>query len=274
MKITFGLSILILTVLSSCHFTSRPGIYNKENNSSIGKGFDFKLFENTPVSKLAKAVENEDISSIKEYILQDKLPMDFQENTFGGTLLQMALMRSKINSAIELLDLGANPNLRSPVDNSTPFLNTCKYIDISENSIEKLQLLLDKKANINDFHIVKRDEQTTDTMTAFDYILGSGTLEDVKLFVERGVDLKRYPVNGFNSLASKALRSTDLAILHFLLTTNKIPIPEYCVIREKEFGQANYKMTLTDLLNESTYSESDEKQKALILAYLKTQNKK
>jgi len=77
-------------------------------------GNDYRLFQDTPAWILAKAVEDEDISKIKEEITEKKINIDFQEPRFGNSLLMLAIGNNQYKTAEELLKLGADPNRLHP----------------------------------------------------------------------------------------------------------------------------------------------------------------
>lgn len=52
---------------------------------------DFRLFQETPVWKLAKAVQDQKLSKIKRLVKEEKLDVDFQESKYGNTLLMLAV---------------------------------------------------------------------------------------------------------------------------------------------------------------------------------------
>ena len=73
-------------------------------------GYDFRLFQGTIAWNLAKAVEDEAINEIRYEVLSKKIPIDYKEDRFGGTLLMLAVLNNKKESVKALLELGANPN--------------------------------------------------------------------------------------------------------------------------------------------------------------------
>ena len=73
-------------------------------------GDDFRLFQGTVAWDLAKAVEDQNVTEIKRQVLSLKVPVDYKEEKFGGTLLMIAVRTNKLRSVKALLELGANPN--------------------------------------------------------------------------------------------------------------------------------------------------------------------
>lgn len=241
-------------------------------------GFDFNNFKNTPVYDLAKAVESDDTVKISKILLIDKKNIDFKDPKFGLSLLTLALINNKNNSVKKLLSSGANPNLISPVDNTTPFLSVCEtYYDLN-NGPAILSLLIQYGADVNSVQVTEVKNSAGQPyiyrMTALEFLCSSGTLEAVKILVDNGADLNVYPKNGFESLITQANFNSQLDILKYFLIEKKVPIPDYCVLRN-EGTPDEEKITLTQLLNERML-KMDEHQlqiKQEILDFLKDNGK-
>lgn len=241
-------------------------------------GFDFNNFKNTPVYDLAKAVESDDTVEISKILQNNKENIDFTDQTFGFSLLTLAVINNKNKSIRCLLNFGADPNLKSPIDNSTPFLNACEaYYDL-DSGVTILSLLIQYGADVNAVHSQLLDNQVGGTykfqQTALGYLCSFGTLDAVKILVNNGADLNVYPKDGFESLITRASFNGQLDILKYFLIEKKFPIPDYCVLRHKgEPGEE--KVTLTQLLNERML-KMDEHQlqiKQEILNFLKVHGK-
>jgi hypothetical protein len=193
-------------------------------------GFRFSLFANSPVSQLADAVNADDTASIRNLIATGKPDVNYQEPKFGNSLLTLAVVDYKPLATKMLLEFGANPNLRSPHSNLTPFIAACRYggsnrfNDAMIKWRDLLALLIDRGAEVND-------------TTAFGYVLGNGTLDIVKLFPARGARLDIYPKDGYKSILVRALY--NLNVLRYLLIDKGVPIPAYAVVREE--GTVNEK---------------------------------
>ena len=88
MKVSISANFLILFLimfkLGSC-----------QQISSIGPGYKFELFSNSPVHELAKAVEIQDTTRIIKFVVKDSIPIDFKEPKFGQTLLTLAILNEK-----------------------------------------------------------------------------------------------------------------------------------------------------------------------------------
>jgi len=205
--------------------------------SNYSPNFDFALFNATPVRDLAKAVEAEDTIKIYSLVKEKKMNIDLRDVKFGYSLLTLAIHNNKTYSIRKLLSLGADPNLRSPKDNSTPFLIACNYAFRIKDMPGILSLLIRNGADANSEQIKKLSYSSGDTViykrTALQFLCISGTIECVKVLVDNGARLDVYPVNGEGSILSEATYNPRLDILRYLLIDKKVPIPDYCVVQEE-----------------------------------------
>lgn len=243
-------------------------------------GFDFNNFKNTPVYNLAKAVESDDTVDISKILHNNKENIDFADPTFGLSLLTLAVINNKNKSIRCLLSFGADPNLKSPINNSTPFLNACKYYFLLDSGVTYLSLLIQYGADVNavQSQIFDNPGDAGGTykfqQTALEYLCSFGTLDAVKILENNGADLNVYPKNGFESLITSADSNGQLDILKYFLIEKKVLIPDYCVLRHA--GQPNEeKITLTQLLNERMLKMDDHQLqiKQEILDFLKVHGK-
>lgn len=178
-------------------------------------GNDYRLFQNTPSWELAKAVEDENFSKIKEEITQKKINIDYQEPKFGNTLLMLAINNSQYNVVKTLLDLGANPNL------ADSYRGESAVICAANNDDPKyLELLLKYKGNPNAIEnapFKKNDEvRQTALLSAISY-LDSNSFKKVKLLVDAGANVNYS--NGFHTRSplSEAIIQDKLDVALYLL---------------------------------------------------------
>lgn len=178
-KLTIYLAAIFLFI--SCN--SRENIVKKENLL----GNDYRLFQNTLAWELAKSVEDEDTIKIKEILNNKKVDIDFKEPKFGNTLLMLAVVNSKYDSAKVLLDAGASPNT------SDTFRGTSAIIDAAGNDDPKyLKLLLSHGGNPNALENVQVKENDSARTTALSKAISNldpASLEKVQLLVEAGADM-------------------------------------------------------------------------------------
>jgi ankyrin repeat protein len=255
-------------LLSSFIFVN---IVSCQNIERVGPSYQFKLFKNSPVSTLAKAVEKEDTLKIRELVIHDLTPIDWLEPKFGNSLLTLAILNKKNLAMKSLLSLGANPNIRSK-DNASPFLEACFYSTEISNIRTVLELLIRYGADVNSFQLDTTLDQFGEkkhfSTTALGTVCLYGNLAACKVLVENGASLTNYGENE-HSLISTAVLGGKLDIVKYLMIEKGAPIPDYVVIRQP--GNKNeMKMTIVDILSEPDYSDSPEstKLKAEIIQFL------
>lgn len=249
--------LIVLFVVVSC---------NKEEkvNKRHLLGNDFRLFQDTPVWNLAKAVDDENLSLIKEEINFKKANPNYKESKFGSTLLMLAIKNNKYKSVNLLLILGADPNLEDSYTGETAMICASKNKDINY-----LKLLLKYKGNPNSKENVqtkKGDQARKTALTSAISYFDDTSLEKVKLLINAGADLNYYNEG-----------HTDLP-LGLSLTLDKMDVALYLIQKG-----ANYNLPMSkDTKGQNVYIlkalrqcvfdlESTEfQQKKQIIRYLKS----
>lgn len=128
---------LMAIILSSCYFSKKELT-----------GGDIRLWKDTPVWNLAKAVQTNDTTQISQILVKEKLPIDYQEPKYGHSLLYWAVWNNNVDMVHFLLAKGANPNLHIHFNGESPVILSCKY---SETDTRILSLLLHYGGNPNDY---------------------------------------------------------------------------------------------------------------------------
>src|SRR4051812_19646657 len=94
-KLFLIMFIINAIILSSC-----------SQSTSLGPGYEWDLFKNTPNWRLAKAVAKEDTNEIYSIIKGGNVNLNLQETKFGRTLLMLAVGNDKEFSTAALLKMG------------------------------------------------------------------------------------------------------------------------------------------------------------------------
>lgn len=188
-------------------------------------GSDIRLFENTAVWSLAKAVDDENIKKI-EALINAGADVDAREPEYGQSLLMMAILRHRYLSAAALLERGANPNA----------IDSYHHDSVLEIAIQNTQddrfikLLLQHGANPNlSSGGVYQGKKISDG----DLPLRSANqnLVQVKALVEAGADIN---ARSLTRSACNALDHASLDVMRYLIiekgadfrTTNCIYTPK------------------------------------------------
>jgi len=248
------------------------------NTNNYLPGFDFKLFNGTPVWELAKAVEKEDVKQIELILKNPAVKVDFHEPKFGNTLLMLAVANNKKKSVKKLLEMGANPNEKDYYDNATPLIYACdNYSEDCDTAI--LKWMIDYHGDVNSIQSIDRVENNGAHSfvmnTALMIAVENNCLEIIKVLINAGADINRYTYyEGYGAITS-AIIQDNLEIVKYLIMDRQAKIPDYCYIRDKG-GKDEQKLTITDMLNERNYEpgSSNQKYKEEIIKYLKSKSLK
>lgn len=93
--------VLLLLPLVSCfnenshnNSTDKIVLDGEDSIVDVSKllGKDYRLFQNTPLWTLAKAVKQENLAEIKRITSNDSLDLNYQEPKYGMTLLMLTVM--------------------------------------------------------------------------------------------------------------------------------------------------------------------------------------
>ncbi|TKG88239.1 ankyrin repeat domain-containing protein [Puteibacter caeruleilacunae] len=185
-------------IVTSCTFRNRPLTGN-----------DIELFKRTPVWELAKAVERQDVNSIKSFLNGHKdVDVNYQEPKLGFSLLIWAVYNNCYEASECLLNHGADPNLKSTYSGTSAILWAADYLETSKY----LSLLLKYGADPNDVALKERSYRVGTPLVA----AASNRLESVKLLVESGADIDYVFYNRENAIKA-AMVSEKSEIVYYLL---------------------------------------------------------
>lgn len=248
------------------------------NTTNYLPAFDFKLFSNSPVKELAKAVEKEDVQKINQILKDTLIKVDYQEQKFGHTLLMLAIANNKIKSVEALLKNSANPTLstKNKEDNSWS-IATENYPDLCDTSI--LSLLADFNNDINFIQNIDRVENNGMHSIVKRTLLMIAVRNDCyaisKFLIDKGANINEYTYYDGYGAITEAIIQNNINIAKYLIINKGAIIPEYCYIRDKN-GKNEEKLTVTDLLNEQQYDKGTKNYKLReeIINYLKSKNLK
>jgi uncharacterized protein len=196
--------ILNLALLISC--TNRDTIVDKDKLL----GYDYRLFQQTPVWKLTKAVWDENTDEMKKIVQEEKVDVNYQEDKYGKTLLMLTIVNRQLKSCKSLIELGANPNIPDKFDGSSAMIEAAEVEEYSKDNTEFLKLLLAYDGNPNFVEVGKRREDNSTRNTPL--IAACGDINEVvspiykvKLLVEAGAD-----VNYMNEFKTTALTTAAI----------------------------------------------------------------
>jgi ankyrin repeat protein len=178
-------------------------------------GDDYRLFQNTEVWELAKAVESEDSLKTKMILDDENVNIDFQEPKFGSTLLMLSIKNSKYKSVKLLLELGANPNLSDFYRGESAVISAA-----NNNNPKYLELLLQYKGNPNAIESApfrKDDEVRQTALLSAINVLDNNSLKKVKLLVRAGANVNYFNFGHTDLPLAEALSAKKIDVVLYLL---------------------------------------------------------
>lgn len=118
-------------------------VLNSCENSN--PAFRFSNFKGTEAETISKAIEDEDIETIRNEIKQKKVSVNFEDKKYEVSLLELAVVNYKKEAFEELLKLGADPN----IENSSCESILISAIRYNENcDLYFVEKLLENGANL------------------------------------------------------------------------------------------------------------------------------
>jgi|JI8StandDraft_1071087.scaffolds.fasta_scaffold12028_4 ankyrin repeat protein len=174
-------------------------------NPSELTGYDIRLFQNSPVWNLAKAIEFEDMDEVLRILKDEKVDVNYATSKGGSTLLTYCIRTHDIVCVKNLLEYKANPNHINNYGESLMILATGTTPEI-------VKLLLDCGGNPN---LEMRKKETNEIIsTPLSMACRHGEFEIVNLLLAAGADVN------VKALALKeALTHNKMEILLNLLKT-------------------------------------------------------
>ncbi len=246
-------------------------------------GFDFKSFDGTPVQELARAVQDEDLEEMERLVEICKAKIDYLDPEFGHSLLMSSVANNLEKASVKLLELGANPNLRSRItenkDSSyidTPMFIACNNIitnNLCETSI--LESMIKYGGNVNDKIRVKYEGANYDVYDSPLLEACSGKcLEIVKVLVDSGADVNSYDYQEGIGPITTSIIHDQMAIVRYLIIERKAKIPDYCYVVHAHNETVRKTYTVAEFLLKRNYKKGSEEDviRRQILEYLKSSN--
>lgn len=238
-----------LCVLISC---------SSQSNNSHSNRRDIEIFNQTPAWDLVKAIDNDNTEAIKLIIQSDTSLVNYQEPTFGITPLQRAVGSRHYEATKLLLELGANPNLKSDIGDSPIYeaLGDGWYNTTVEESPSMLNLLFQFGADPNIIYESHNDDGVVDaienkTSPLIYAIAYSSGNKKIQSLLEHGADINyRTPLGTTPTV--EALRMENIEIAHLLIVDGHTDISEpyyYYKIGTTEIDSLNPKYPIELLLN-------------------------
>jgi len=112
-------------------------------------GFDYRIFKHTPCWELAKAIDANDSSKVRQLAQEQHMAVNCFDPHYGTSLLDVAIINNKTEAFEALLQAGVNVNARSPKNSTTALFHLCTYSATGENTLFYLSRLIQHGADVN-----------------------------------------------------------------------------------------------------------------------------
>lgn len=205
-----NLICIIVLILCSCTGTSIQNVKLLRQ---------YQRFEGTKAEILAKAVMVGDTLEIKEQVLNYHIPVDFKENEFGSTLLNLATIYNNLKSVKCLLELGADPNLYEDTIKSWGYNSVLNAAFCADNP-EILRLLIayggDPDSQAKGVINYGMEQEAPNRDLALQ-LAARSNIEKVKILLNAGADINKTGPEYFQSPIYSSLSSNHMDILLYLL---------------------------------------------------------
>jgi len=179
---TILLALLLLESLCACSYINRDILVDKKDLT----GDDYRLFQETPAWDLAKAVQDEDVSKIKEILSGNPNMINYQEPKYGSTLLMLTIRNQQMESFKTLLSCKADINIHDKYDGTSALIEACSY---ERYDTEYAKILLEYGANVNDVEIGKRRQDNRTRYTPLMAAAKTGKLDLVNMLIKNKADI-------------------------------------------------------------------------------------
>ncbi|MBL7847072.1 MAG: ankyrin repeat domain-containing protein [Cyclobacteriaceae bacterium] len=225
-------------------------------------GEDYQLFKDTPAWELAKAVRDEDEERITGLVNENPTLIDYQEPTYGKTLLMLTIRNQQKKPFFTLLNLNADVGIHDNFQGSSALIEACRF-DLYD--IEFIEQLLKKGANPNDAQVGTGASEGGTRHTALMAASISGRLDFVELLVRHGADIT-YQNEFKQSALTEATLQENYEIVLYLLT-NGADYTRPIFFRP----ETNKDMFLVDVLREDFFplNSPEHTQKMEVVDFLK-----
>ena len=199
--------LMILLLVTNCDAVDQENL----------TGRDVRIFKNTPVWEAALAIRDNDTAKLRKLLDgQSDAVLNYREGHFGQTLLHWAVYRDNLNSARILVDLGADPKVKSS-DSTSAIIHAADKMEA-----DYLRLILSAGGDPNFVaDIAKPQDLRTPLMAA-----AFKSLENVKLLIEAGADPNYVHRSKRGNIGGETVQSA----LIYAFRGDKIDIVKYLIV--------------------------------------------
>ena len=206
-----------------------------------------------------------------------KQNINYQEPTFGHSLLMMTVINQQYKICEKLLKLGANPNLHDYYSGTSAIIDASRINNDFGDNTKFIKLLLKYGANPSDVEMGARKDgnsvRNTPLMATSNAIYTQSPVDKVKVLVEAGANINYIDEYG-NSILKDALMLNNLDVVYYLLQKGA----DYSgiMIDRSKYTKDGTKLYIQDYLNEKDFPKGSKnyRYKLKIIEFLKAKGVK
>ncbi|MDO4801093.1 MAG: ankyrin repeat domain-containing protein [Prevotellaceae bacterium] len=173
-------------------------------------GFDYRLFQLTPAWELAKAVQDGNVSKIRELVRKNPELINYQDSIYGNTLLMLTIMNNQFKPFKILIEEGADVNIHDTFSGSSAIIDACEY-----GNVLYIEVLLSHGADVNDVEVGDRRPGNGTRFTPL-MVAASNNFRMVKYLISKGADIN-YQNEYHQSALSESVLTDNYDIAYYLL---------------------------------------------------------
>lgn len=215
-----SIGTIIVILLLSCDFIKPMNIYN------------IRIYKDTPVWKLAKAVKNENKGKIRRILGEHPEYAKFPDGFLGyedtPTLLIWSIANNKYESFKVLLEMGSDPNHQT-IHKKTPLIYAGDFLvdDTTNPDFTKDLLRAGADANYSFDGYLDDNKYTFHGDSPLINACKSGNIEIIKALVNKGADIN------LSITSPLGKETTKLSPVEGAFYFNRIEVLEYLIINKK-----------------------------------------
>jgi len=186
--------LMVATLVAKCDTIYREIPVDSRKLSNA----DVRIYQDSPVWKLAKAIQDDDSVRLQELLAENASYIDYRDKVHDTPLLVYAMHRKRKSAFRLLLEFGADPNLAPAQKCNAPLADAALRLD---DDTYYIQMLLDYGGKIDSPSGFYQDDGTWFALPLFQIATTYKSRRIITLLLNRGIEVNEVDGNGKSNLA-------------------------------------------------------------------------